>query len=94
MIIYKKEGTMKQRFILAVERKNLTEQAEIQLLNLDRTLFLSENSFKRILKDTLQEREGKVKVVIGTFAEWVRYARENVDFKPEDYTVIDIEIEY
>lgn len=85
---------MKQRFILAVERKNLTEQAEIQLLNLDRTLFLSENSFKRILKDTLQEREGKVKVVIGTFAEWVRYARENVDFKPEDYTVIDIEIEY
>ena len=85
---------MKQRFILAVERKKLTEQDEIRLLNLDRTLFLSENSFKRILKDTLQDREGKVKAVMGTFAEWVRYARENVDFKPEDYVTIDLEIEY
>lgn len=85
---------MKQRFILAVERKNLTEQDEIRLLNLDRTLFLSENSFKRILKDTLQDREGKVKAIIGTFAEWVQFVRENVDFKPEDHVTIDLEIEY
>lgn len=85
---------MKQRFILAVEGKNLTEQDKIRLLNLDRTLFLSENSFKRVLKDALQEREGNVKVILGTFAEWVRYVRENVDFKPEEYTTIDIEIDF
>lgn len=85
---------MKQRFILAVESANLTAQDKIRLLNLDRALFLSENSFKRILKDTLQDRTGKTKVIIGTFAEWVRYARENVDFKPEEYITIDVEIEY
>lgn len=85
---------MKKRFILAVEKKNLNEQDKVRLCNLDRTLFLSENSFKRTLKDTLQDREGKVKAVVGTFAEWVRYARENVDFKPEDYVTIDLEIEY
>lgn len=85
---------MKQRFILAVESANLAKQDQIRLMDLDRTLFLSENSFKRILKDTIQDREGKVKVIIGTFAEWVRYARENVDFKPEDYTTLSVEIEY
>lgn len=85
---------MKKRFILAVEKKNLNEYDKVRLCNLDRTLFLSENSFKRILKDTLQEREGKVKAVMGTFAEWVRYARENEDFNPEDYVTIDLEIEY
>lgn len=82
---------MKRKFILAVENKNLNEQDKIRLLNLDRTLFLSENSFKRILKDTLQDRDGKVKAIIGTFAEWVRYVRENVFFQPEDYTTIEIE---
>ena len=54
----------------------------------------AEMLFKRALKDALQDRDGKVKAIIGTFAEWVQYARENVDFKPNDYITIDVEIDY
>lgn len=85
---------MKQRFILAVESANLTTQDKIRLLDLDRTEYDAEMLFKRALKEALQDRDGKVKAIIGTFVEWVRYARENVDFKPEDYTIINVEIDY
>lgn len=85
---------MKQKLILAVERANLTEQDKILLLDLDRTEYDAEMLFKRALKDALQDRDGKVKAIIGTFAEWVQYARENVDFKPNDYITIDVEIDY
>lgn len=85
---------MKQKLILAVENKNLTEQDEIRLLDLDRTEYVSEDLFKIALSQAIADRTGKTKVIIGTFSEWVRYARENVDFKPEDYTIINVEIDY
>lgn len=85
---------MKQNLILAVENKNLTEQDKIRLLDLDRTGYGSEDLFKIALSQAIADRTGKTKVIIGTFAEWVRYARENVDFKPEDYTIINVEIDY
>lgn len=31
---------------------------------------------------------------MGTFADWVRHARRNVGFKPEDYVIINVEINY
>lgn len=85
---------MKQKLILAVESANLTEQDEIRLLDLDRTEYVSEDLFKIALSQAIADRTGKTKVIIGTFAEWVRYARENVDFKPEDYTTINVEIDF
>lgn len=85
---------MKQNLILAVENKNLTEQDEIRLLDLDRTGYGSEDLFKIALSQAIADRTGKTKVIIGTFAEWVRYARENVDFKPEEYTTINVEIDF
>ena len=85
---------MGQDLILAVENKNLTEQDKIRLTDLDRTGYGSEDLFKIALSQAIADRIGKTKVIIGTFAEWVRYARENVDFKPEEYITIDVEIEY
>ena len=85
---------MKQKLILAVERANLTEQDEVRLLDLDRTEYGAEQLFKNDLLQALADRTGKVKVIIGTFAEWVKYARENVDFKPNDYITINVEIDY
>ena len=81
---------MKQKLILAVERANLTEQDEVRLLDMDGT----EKLFKSDLSQALADRTGKAKAVIGTFAEWVKYARENVDFKPSEYITINVEIDY
>lgn len=85
---------MKQKLILAVERANLTEQDEVRLYDMDGTEYDAEMLFKRALKDALQDRTGKAKAIIGTFADWVKYAREQVDFKPEDYAIINVEIDY
>lgn len=85
---------MKLKFILAVERANLTEQDEVRLLDMDGAEYGTEMLFKRALKEALDDRTGKAKVIIGTFADWVRYARENVDFKPEDYAIANVEINY
>ena len=85
---------MGQDLILAVERNNLTEQDNFRLLVLDRTKYKSEELFKIALSKAIADRTGKTKVIIGTFAEWVRYARENADFKPEYYTIINVEIDY
>lgn len=85
---------MGQDLILAVERKNLTEQDNFRLLVLDRTKYKSEELFKIALSQAIADRTGKTKVIIGTFAEWVRYVRENVGFNPEDYTIINVEIDY
>ena len=85
---------MKLKYIVAVERKNLTEQDEVRLYDMDGTEYGSEQLFKGHIKDSIADREGKVKVIIGTFSDWVRYARENVGVKPEDYTVINVEINY
>jgi len=85
---------MKQRFILAVERKNLTEQDEIRLLDLDGTVFGADSLFKQALKAALQDRNGKVKITMGTFAEWVRYARNNLGFDVENHAIIQIELDY
>ena len=85
---------MGQDLILAVGRKNLTEQDNFRLLVLDRTKYKSEDLFKIALSQAIADRDrtGKTKVIIGTFAEWVRYVRKNVDFNPEDYTIINVEI--
>lgn len=85
---------MKQKLILAVERANLTEQDEVRLLDMDRTEYGTEKLFKNDLSQALADRTGKTKVIIGTFAEWVKYARENVDFKPSEYITINVEIDY
>lgn len=85
---------MKQKLILAVERANLTEQDEVRLLDMDGIEYGAEKLFKNDLSQALADRIGKAKVIIGTFAEWVKYARENVDFKPNDYITINVEIDY
>ena len=85
---------MKLKFILAVERANLTEQAEVRLLDMDGIEYGTEQLFKNDLSQALADRIGKAKAIIGTFAEWVKYARENVDFKPSEYITINIEIDY
>lgn len=85
---------MKLKYILAVERANLTEQDEVRLLDMDGIEYGAEKLFKNDLSQALADRTGKAKAIIGTFAEWVKYARENVDFKPEDYATINVEINY
>lgn len=85
---------MKQKLILAVERANLTEQDEVRLLDMDGIEFSTEKLFKSDLSQALADRTGKAKAIIGTFADWVKYARETVDFKPEDYAIINVEINY
>ena len=52
------------------------------------------NYLRGHLSQALADLTGKAKVSIGTFSDFVRYARENVGFKPEDYTVINVEINY
>lgn len=85
---------MKQKLILAVGRKNLTEQDEVRLYDMNGTEYGTEKLFKNDLSQALADRTGKAKAIIGTFAEWVKYARENVDFKPNDYITINVEIDY
>lgn len=85
---------MKLKYIVAVEHKNLTEQDVFRLLEMDGTEYTSEQLFYGHLQDSIADREGKVHVIIGTFYDLARHVRENVDFKPEDYTIINIEINY
>lgn len=46
---------MKLKYIVAVERKNLTEQDEVRLLDMDGTEYGSEQLFKGHLKDSIAE---------------------------------------
>lgn len=85
---------MKLKYIVAVENKNLTEQDVFRLLGMDGAEYVDEQLFYGHLQDSIADREGKTKVILGTFVDLVRHARENVDFKPEDYTIIDVEIDY
>ena len=85
---------MKLKLILAVERANLTEQDEVRLLDMDGIEYGTEKLFKSDLSQALADRTGKTKAITGTFAEWVKYARENVDFKPSEYITINVEIDY
>lgn len=85
---------MKLKYIVAVERKNLTEKDEVRLLDMDGTEYTNEQLFYGHLQDSIADREGKVHVILGTIDDLVRHARENVDFKPEDYTIINVEIDY
>lgn len=85
---------MKLKYIVAVERNNLTEQDEVRLLDMDGTEYGSEQLFKVHLQDSIADREGNVDVVMGTFADWVKYARGNVDFETKDYVIINVEINY
>lgn len=85
---------MKLKFILAVERANLTEQDEVRLLDMDGIEYGTEKLFKNDLSQALADRTGKAKVIIGTFTEWIKYARENVGFKPSEYITTNIEIDY
>lgn len=85
---------MKLKYIVAVENKNLTEQDEVRLLDMDGTEYVNEQLFKGHLKDSIADREGKVNVVMGTFAGWVRHVRGNEDFEPRDYVIINVEINY
>nr|DAT95799.1 MAG TPA: hypothetical protein [Caudoviricetes sp.] len=79
---------MKLKYIVAVECKNLTEQDEIRLYDMDGSEYVNEQLFKGHLKDSIADREGKVNVVMGTFADWVRHVRGNEDFEPRDYVII------
>ena len=56
---------MKQKYIVAVECKNLTEQDEVRLLDMDGTEYVNEQLFKGHLKDSIADREGKVNVIMG-----------------------------
>lgn len=85
---------MKLKLILAVERANLTEQDEVRLLDMDGIEYGTEKLFKSDLSQALADRTGKAKAIIGTFAEWIKYARENVGFKPSEYITTNIEIDY
>ena len=85
---------MKLKYIVAVENKNLAEQDEVRLLDMDGTEYGSEQLFKVHLQDSIADREGKVNVVMGTFADWVRHVRANEDFDPKDYVIINVEINY
>lgn len=85
---------MKLKYIVAVENKNLTEKDVFRLLGMDGTEYVDEQLFYGHLHDAIADSEGKVHVIIGTIDDLVRHARENVDFKPEDYTIIDVEIDY
>lgn len=85
---------MKLKYIVAVERKNLTEQDEVRLYDMDGTEYANEQLFKGHLKDSIADREGKVSVIIGTFADWVKYASGNVGFEPRDCVIINVEINY
>lgn len=85
---------MKLKYIVAVERKNLTEQDEVRLLDMDGTEYGSEQQYKGHLKDSIIDREGNVDVIIGTIANFVRHVRANEDFDPKDYVIINVEINY
>ena len=85
---------MKLKYIVAVECNNLAEQDEVRLLDMDGTEYVNEQLFKGHLKDSIADREGKVNVVMGTFADWVRHVRGNEDFEPRDYVIINVEINY
>lgn len=85
---------MKLKYIVAVERKNLTEQDEVRLLDMDGTEYGSEQLFYGHLQDSIADREGKVHVIIGTFADFVRHVRGSVEFEPKDYVIINVEIDY
>lgn len=85
---------MKLKYIVAVECKNLTEQDEIRLYDMDGSEYVNEQLFKGHLQDSIADREGKVNVVMGTFADWVRHVRGNEDFEPRDYVIINVEINY
>lgn len=85
---------MKLKYIVAVEHKNLTEQDEVRLLDMDDTEYTNEQLFYGHLYDSIADREGKVNVIIGTFADFVRHARGSVEFEPKDYVIINVEIDY
>lgn len=85
---------MKLKYIVAVENKNLTEQDEARLLDMDGTKYTNEQLFYGHLQDSIADREGKVHVIMGTFANFVRHARANEDFDPKDYVIINVEINY
>lgn len=85
---------MKLKYIVAVESKNLTEQDVFRLLEMDGTEYTNAQQFEGHLQDSIADGEGKVNVILGTIDDWVRHARENVDFKTEDYTIINVEIYY
>lgn len=85
---------MKLKYIVAVECKNLTEQDEVRLHDMDGTEYVNEQLFKVHLQDSIADREGNVDVIVGTFADWVRHVRANEDFDPKDYVIINIEINY
>lgn len=61
---------------------------------MDGTEYVNEQLFKGHLKDSIADREGKVNVVMGTFADWVRHVRGNEDIEPRDYVIINVEINY
>lgn len=85
---------MKLKYIVAVEHKNLTEQDEVRLYDMDGTVYANEQLFYGHLQDSIADREGKVNVIIGTLADFVRHARGNVKFEPKDYVIINVEINY
>ena len=85
---------MRLKFILAVELANLTEQDEVRLLDMDGAEYGTEKLFKSDLSQALVDRTGKAKAIMGTFSDWVKYTREQVHFKPEDYAIINVEINY
>lgn len=52
------------------------------------------NYFMGTYRTQSQTGKGKVHVIIGTFADLARHVRENEDFEPKDYVIINVEIDY
>lgn len=61
---------------------------------MDGTEYANEQLFKGHLKDSIADREGKVDVIMGTFAGWELHVRGSVEFEPKDYVIINVEIDY
>ena len=85
---------MKLKVIFAVKRENLTEQDEIRLLDLEGTEFISDQTFRQLVRDSLSGGKGYVHCLLGTVKEFIKYARKNADFNIDEFLTINVEINY
>lgn len=79
---------MKLKYIVAVECKNLTEQDEVRLLDMDGTEYGSEQLFKVHLQDSIADVE-KIKVELMGWLENNLPADEHWQRRPLDGQVWD-----
>lgn len=70
---------MKLKYIVAVERKNLTEQDEVRLLDMDGTEYGSEQLFKVHLQDSIAYLQGDKWLELNLPTESDRYSKREFD---------------